>query len=285
MLARSPFASGVAPRSRRPRCVQTPAPHARAAPRCRTCGALQASPRPPVPATTQDVIKAQIVQLITRLNGSQEGDDPALQRQLLQLIDQLAALSPTPRPAESPLINTTWALLYTLPGQPKGDVERSPLQQAMAMSYDVFYKYAPILAGSAVGRKADSRKAVKARGQFQIFDTGLGWVSNQARFQALGQQGVIQVDGPARIEGSADGTRLVATFTAAELRWGKFLRVPFPIEAFSPTGYIDTLYLDSDMRISKGDKGSFFIARRTDGSEAAPFLGPRPAGGGGGGKV
>jgi hypothetical protein len=37
-------------------------------------------------------------------------------------------------------------------------------------------------------------------------------------------QGTIQVDGPARIEGSADGTRLVATFTAAELRWGKLVR-------------------------------------------------------------
>jgi hypothetical protein len=34
----------------------------------------------------------------------------------------------------------SWALLYTLPGKPKGDVERSALQQAMAASYDVFYK-------------------------------------------------------------------------------------------------------------------------------------------------
>jgi hypothetical protein len=39
----------------------------------------------------------------------------------------------------------------------------------------------PIIAGSAVGRKADSRQAVKARGQFQTFDTQRGWVENQAR--------------------------------------------------------------------------------------------------------
>lgn len=255
---------------RRPRLAALPV--ARRS-RWRVC-AQQASQRPHVPATTQDVIKAQILQLVTRLNSAAEADNPDLQRQLLTLIDQLAALTPTPRPAESPLINTTWALLYTLPGKPKGDVERSALQQAMAMSYDVFYKYAPILAGSAVGRKADSRQAVKARGQFQIFDTKLGWVSNQARFQALGQQGIIQVDGPAKIEGSSDGTRLVATFTVAELRWGKFIRIPFPIKAFSPTGYIDTLYLDQDLRVSKGDKGSYFIARRTDSPEPAPFLQP-----------
>ena len=33
-----------------------------------------------------------------------------------------------------------WALLYTLPGQAKGDVRRDALQQAMAASYDFFYK-------------------------------------------------------------------------------------------------------------------------------------------------
>ncbi len=85
-------------------------------------------------------------------------------------------------------------------------------------------RYAPILAGSAVGRKASSRKTVKARGQFQIFDTNAGWVSNQARFSLLGRAGLIQVDGPARVEGSEDGTRVVATFTAAELKWGDVVR-------------------------------------------------------------
>jgi hypothetical protein len=43
-------------------------------------------------------------------------------------------------------------------------------------------RYVPILAGSAVGRKASSRQTVKARGQFQTFDTKRGWVENQARW-------------------------------------------------------------------------------------------------------
>lgn len=33
-----------------------------------------------------------------------------------------------------------WALLYTLPDQAKGDVQRDALQQALAASYDFFYK-------------------------------------------------------------------------------------------------------------------------------------------------
>lgn len=41
-------------------------------------------------------------------------------------------------------------------------------------------------------------------------------------------------------------------------------RIPFPIGTFSPSGYIDTLYLDEDLRVSKGDKGSIFVARRAE---------------------
>lgn len=40
-----------------------------------------------------------------RLNSVQEADDPALQQSLLQLVQQLAAVNPTQRPAESDRIN------------------------------------------------------------------------------------------------------------------------------------------------------------------------------------
>eukprot|EP00882_Tetradesmus_deserticola_P012645 GHRQ01013401.1.p1 GENE.GHRQ01013401.1~~GHRQ01013401.1.p1 ORF type:complete len:174 (+),score=49.95 GHRQ01013401.1:351-872(+) len=132
-------------------------------------------------ATSTATMKADLVKTVTRLNSAQEADDPALQGSLLQLVQQLAAVNPTPRPAESDLINGRCALLYTLPDSAKGDVQRSALNTAMAAAYNFFYKYVPIIAGSAVGRKADSRQTVKARGQFQTFDTKRGWVGNQAR--------------------------------------------------------------------------------------------------------
>lgn len=43
--------------------------------------------------------------VICRLNSEQDGDNPELQKQLLSLVQQLAALNPTPRPAESQRIN------------------------------------------------------------------------------------------------------------------------------------------------------------------------------------
>jgi hypothetical protein len=56
--------------------------------------------------------------------------------------EQVLSVSQPPRraPACNPSSSARWALLYTLPGKPKGDVQRSPLQQALAASYDVFYK-------------------------------------------------------------------------------------------------------------------------------------------------
>jgi hypothetical protein len=38
------------------------------------------------------------------------------------------------------LVFVRWALLYTLPGQAKRDVRGDALQQALAASYDFFYK-------------------------------------------------------------------------------------------------------------------------------------------------
>ncbi|KAF8070876.1 mus-18 [Scenedesmus sp. PABB004] len=213
-------------------------------------------------------LKAQLAAAVTRLNSAAPGEaDDALRRELLELVRELAAANPTPRPAESARINGRWVLLCTLPDAAKADVQRSPLNAALAAAYNFFYEYVPIIAGSAVGRRA-SRRAVQARGNFQTFDTARGWVGNQARFEALGRAGRVDVDGPAQIAPTPGGERITATFTEASLTWGP-LRVPFPIGAIAPSGYIDTLYLDDDLRISKGDKGSIFIARRADKNDDA----------------
>ncbi len=39
-------------------------------------------------------------------------------------------------------------------------------------------------------------------------------------------------------------------------------RIPIPLGWLSPVGYVDTPYLDEELRISRGDKGSLFIAAR-----------------------
>lgn len=62
--------------------------------------------------------------------------------------------------------------------------------------------------------------------------------------------------------------RIEAVFTSAELSIGDAFTLSFPIDLFRPKGFIDTLYLDEEIRISQGDKGSIFVARRArDGEE------------------
>ena len=48
-------------------------------------------------------------------------------------------------------------------------------------------------------------------------------------------------------------------FTA---RVGSLPSVELPLDWLQPLGYVDSLYLDEDMRISVGDKGGLFVLRR-----------------------
>lgn len=222
-------------------------------------------------ASTSDTgaMKSELLQLLTRLNslrGPVPGEDRAA---FEQLVGQLTDLSPVSRPAESALINGRWVLLYTFsPGQglrPDRQLVTNPLQRASAQLYAFFYKYVPILAGTAVGRRAEA-KPVTGRGNFQTFDTANGTIDNQARFTLLGREGEISVPGTCwRPEDDPTaGRRLLATFTSFTLTWDKRPRLSFSLKWLKPTGFIDTLFLDEELRISRGDKGSIFVARRAE---------------------
>jgi hypothetical protein len=54
------------------------------------------------------------------------------------------------------------------------------LQAASDVLYRAFYSYAPVLAGSAVGKRG-SGGGIRSRGNFQMFDLGAGAVKNEAR--------------------------------------------------------------------------------------------------------
>lgn len=60
---------------------------------------------PVVLVSPADIPDRRVYCIICRLNSVEEADDPKLQRQLLQLVQELSAVNPTPRPAESDLIN------------------------------------------------------------------------------------------------------------------------------------------------------------------------------------
>lgn len=57
------------------------------------------------------------------------------------------------------------------------------------------------------------------------------------------------------------GSVLLVTFTGFSLRLAG-RQVALPLDWLSPEGAVDTLYLDEELRVSVGDKGSLFVVRR-----------------------
>ncbi|GIL48202.1 hypothetical protein Vafri_4887 [Volvox africanus] len=146
----------------------------------------------------------------------------------------------------------------------------SPLQLANDVAYRFFYTYVPVLAGAAVGSRGGSASGpVKPRGNFQVFDTRQGKVENQARFEVGGRLCCINVNGAAAIVEGPPGQprqRLRATFTSFDLLLDGRRRLSLPLSFLNPVGFVDTPYLDEEIRISIGDKGSIFIAARENSS-------------------
>lgn len=104
-----------------------------------------------------------------RSNNPQPGDSPPeLERAVEAAAEALAAANPTPGPAASPLLNGSWALLYSgrsrrlaagaaFPASSGAAPSlREALQAASDAAYSAFYRYVPVLAGSAVGRARGS---------------------------------------------------------------------------------------------------------------------------------
>jgi len=276
-----------------------------------------ASPPPPAAGDVQR-LKNSLLRSITAANSAGAGKADAAA--VIVAAAVLAAAAPSPDAADSPLIEGTWVLLYTVnparlaaPGEEvraagsalgaafaQRPAAPSPLQAASDAAYNVFYRFAPILAGSAVGARsagllprapppeeagdavgaavasavggAGASGAFRTRGNFQTFDLAAGFVRNEARFTAFGAPGAITVDGDAgRVAGAP--ARLRATFKSFVLSWGGGggagaaaaappPRLSLPLAWLSPVGFVETLFLDETLRVSVGDKGSLFIAAK-----------------------
>lgn len=54
-----------------------------------------------------------------------------------------------------------------------------------------------------------------------------------ARFESFGREGIINVNGPAEVTPTADGERITAVFTEAELKWGDIRLVDAQAHAYA----------------------------------------------------
>lgn len=88
-----------------------------------------------------------------------------------------------------------------------------------------------------------------------------------AEFVLLGSiPGVLNITGTcAPAEEDADAVQVDVVFTACLVKVGG-VSVTLPLEWASPKGWVRTTYLDEDLRIGRGDKGSVFVTARQRGN-------------------
>ncbi|PSC69346.1 Plastid lipid-associated fibrillin conserved domain [Micractinium conductrix] len=218
-------------------------------------------------------LKQALLQAVSRSNNPRQGNSPLeVERAVEAAAAALAAANPTPAPAASPALLGAWALLFS--GRCRGELAAAAaragavadaaggvsLQQALQAAsdslYSTFYQYLPVLAGSAVGARRGA-----AATNLQVLRPGR--VDN-----------VVSTRGPLPLRLCVSGSTEQATPSCVAVRFDSFTaRVGgLPEAALSlawlrPLGYVDTLYLDAEMRISVGDKGGLFVLRRAAGAE------------------
>ena len=106
-------------------------------------------------------------------------------------------------------------------------------------------------------------------GNFQDIYLDEGMVENRAELKLLGFPLEVKIEAscvPVDAETTAEKVRLAVAFKRVALTFGKLPLLKFPLDWINngtgPQGWLDTTFLDDDMRLGRGDKGSTFVTVR-----------------------
>jgi len=218
-------------------------------------------------------------------------------------VQSLELMNPTIAPASSSLLGGKWSLLYTgaeasIGGVGEEDVVANRRQKEGILGSTLTELTATSSSSSSsmssssgsdnkwsiddeqnedannpLGRSIinfNKGSIVKNKGNFQDIDVDNGLVENRAEFQLFSS-----LPASVRIEGRCESTeefsekRLAVYFDRVEIKISDFFKTTIPLNwangGKGPEGWVDTTYLDTDLRCGRGDKGSFFVAiRRPD---------------------
>ncbi|GLC35788.1 hypothetical protein PLESTB_000494300 [Pleodorina starrii] len=201
---------------------------------------------------TTEELKAAVVRAVS---GTQRGKAASREQRaaILQLLEALEKRNKLEAPARSPLLSGVWALLYQAPlDESRAAVDRSGTTEGPFLA-----AFQPL-----------TRDLVRTRANLQLLDIPGCRAENLAEFSVAGRwEGVLNIVGtaapqPSGPQGGPSPTRVDVVFTHFELRLGSWNKLTVPLDWVKPKGWIETTYLDEDLRIGRGDKGSIFVASR-----------------------
>lgn len=188
--------------------------------------------------------------LIRAVANTNRGKDttPKQRKHILKMINELENVNPTKDPIYSPFLSGYWSLLYTAP------VDENTVD-----------KYAGTQEGPFLARiKPLAFGSIKQSRSFQVIDIKQGKAKNMADFRFFGKDGTLTIKGkaaPSSVNGK-ETVRLDVVFEEFWVRVGGWTSPKVSLTWINPQGWVDTTYLDKDMRVGRGDKGSVFVSVR-----------------------
>lgn len=192
------------------------------------------------------------------MSGTQRGkaNTPQQRAAILPLLEALEARNAIREPVRSPLVSGVWALLY-----------QAPLDEARAAVDKSGTTEGPFLAALQPVNKG----LVRTKANLQLIDLELGRAENLAEFTIGGKwEGSLNIVGTAAPQPTPQGTpsttRVDVVFERFDLRLGDKVVWSQSLAWVKPKGWIETTYLDEELRIGRGDKGSIFVASRAKGT-------------------
>lgn len=157
-------------------------------------------------------------------------------------------------------VSGRWSLLATLAASAEDARARREKEGAIGAALTD--------ASGSAGRTVDSeeeraRSFATPKGNFQDIDLDARTAANRAEFELFGRPLSVTLDAECGFNDAvAHPTRLNVRFRAVEIKFASWPPLRLSLDFASPEGWIETTYVDDDLRTGRGDKGSIFIAAR-----------------------
>jgi hypothetical protein len=184
--------------------------------------------------------------LIEELAGKNRGllATESEKQAILGAIAQLEERNPTPRPIEaSELLNGDWRLLYTT-SSGLLNIDRFPLLKLGQIYQSIRVKTSSVYNIAEIYGLPYLEGLVSVAAEFEP----LSEKRVQVKFKRsiLGLQRLISYQSPASFIDQIESNQ-------------KFTAISFAIDSREQQGWLDITYLDSDLRIGRGNEGSVFV--------------------------